>query len=223
MSITLCGFAASNYYNKAKLALLEKGIPFAEELVFPSADPAFLDTSPRGKIPLLRVGNQTLCESQAIVEYLEDAYPAVALYPADPLERARCREMIQILELHVELVARRVYPNALFGVPLAENMKTQVAEDLKLGIAALQRRVRFSPFIAGDRFTLADVAAAFHLPLVALATKNTWGEDWLANFPGLRGYLEMLFARPHVAAVEKGRREGMPPFIAAIKKKYGLA
>ena len=31
--LTLCGFAVSNYYNKVKLALLEKGIPFNEELV----------------------------------------------------------------------------------------------------------------------------------------------------------------------------------------------
>ena len=33
MSITLCGFAVSNYYNKVKLALLEKGVLFTEEIV----------------------------------------------------------------------------------------------------------------------------------------------------------------------------------------------
>jgi len=31
--LTLCGFAASNYYNKVKIALLEKGVDFQEELV----------------------------------------------------------------------------------------------------------------------------------------------------------------------------------------------
>ncbi|WP_420841196.1 glutathione S-transferase N-terminal domain-containing protein, partial [Aquiflexum gelatinilyticum] len=41
MTITLCGFSLSNYYNKVKLALLEKGIPFEEELVMTkSADEA---------------------------------------------------------------------------------------------------------------------------------------------------------------------------------------
>ena len=30
----LCGFAGSNYYNKVKLALLEKGVPFEEELAW---------------------------------------------------------------------------------------------------------------------------------------------------------------------------------------------
>jgi glutathione S-transferase len=223
MSITLCGFAASNYFNKVKLALLEKQIPFSEELAIPSRDPTFLDASPRGKVPFVRIGDSTLCESQAIVEYLEDAYPAIPLYPADPLERARCRELIQILELHVELIARRLYPGALFGLPMHEKVKDQVADDLKPGIAALKRRVRFAPFIAGDRLTYADVAAVFHLPLVALVIRKTFDEDRLAEIPGIPDYLALMYARPHVAAVEAIRRERTPEFIAAVKKRYGVA
>jgi glutathione S-transferase len=223
MSITLCGFAASNYYNKVKLALLEKEIPFTEELAIPSQDPAFLDASPRAKVPFLKIGDKTLCESQVIVDYLEDAYPAIPLYPADPLERARCRELLQILELHVELVARRLYPAALFGLPMQDKLKDQVADDLKLGIAALKRRVHFSPYIAGEHLTYADVAAVFHLPLVALAIKKTYDEDRLAEIPGIPEYLAMMYARPHVAAVEATRREQTPQFIASVRKRYGVA
>jgi len=47
MSITLCGFATSNYFNKVKLALLEKQIPFTEELAIPSQDAGFLEVSAR--------------------------------------------------------------------------------------------------------------------------------------------------------------------------------
>jgi glutathione S-transferase len=223
MAVILGGFAASNYFNKVKLALLEKQIPFTEELAMPSQDPAFIDVSPRGKVPFLRIGSSTLCESQVIVEYLEDAYPAIPLYPADPLERARCRELIQILELHVELVARRLYPAALFGLPMQDNLKDQVASELTLGIAALKRRVRFAPFIAGERLTYADVAAAFHLPLAGLAIRKTYNEDRLADIPGIPDYLAMMYARPHVAAVDAKRRENTPQFIAAIRKRYGLA
>jgi len=223
MSITLYGFAASNYFNKVKLSLLEKQIPFIEEPAIPSQDPAYLEVSPRGKVPFVKIGDSTLCESQVIVEYLEDAYPAIPLYPADPLERARCRELIQILELHVELVARRLYPAALVGLPLEEKLKDQVADELKLGIAALKRRVRFSPFIAGDRLTYADVAAVFHLPLAALAIRKIYGEDRLADIPGIPDYLTLMYARPHVAAVEAKRQEYTPQFIAAVRKRYGLA
>ena len=73
--LTLCGFASSNYYNKVKLALLEKGIEF-EEVFIPSIELAdAYDCSPMGKVPYLATEHGTLCESQVIVDYLEAAYP----------------------------------------------------------------------------------------------------------------------------------------------------
>ena len=222
MSITVCGFAASNYYNKVKLAMLEKGIPFKEEFAMPSDDPAFLAASPRGKVPFIRVGNRTLCESQAIVEYLEDVYPAVPLYPVDPLERGQSRAVLQLMELYVELVARRLYPAAFFGAPTPPGLKDQVALELKAGIAALKRCVTFGPYIGGNRLGLPDVAAACHLPLIDAAIQKIYGENWLADFAGLDDYLKMMSQRPHVRAVEQARQAALEPFIAAVKKKYGL-
>jgi glutathione S-transferase len=53
--LTLCGFPISNYYNKVKLALLEKGVTFTEENVKTgSTDEAVLSASPLAKIPYLR-------------------------------------------------------------------------------------------------------------------------------------------------------------------------
>jgi glutathione S-transferase len=223
MSLTLCGFAFSNYYSKVKLALLEKEVAFTEEYVFPSDDPAFRAASPRGKVPFIRVGDRSVCESQAIVEYLEDAYPAVPLYPQDPLDRAQCRSAIQIMELYVELVARRLYPAAFFGVPMPPGLKDQVAQELQAGIAALKRCVRFGPYIGGDRFGLADIAAVCHLPLVRATSRKVYGEDWLADLAGLDDYLKMASQRPHVAAVEQGRQQDMERFFAAVKKRYAMA
>ena len=52
--IVLCGFSLSNYYNKVKLALLEKGVPFTEETVMTrSQDEAVLTATPLGKIPFI--------------------------------------------------------------------------------------------------------------------------------------------------------------------------
>ena len=74
--ITLCGFAISNYYNVVKMALLEKGIAFAEELdQTKSQDEAVLSCSPLGKIPFIRTAQGALCESHAILEYLEMVFP----------------------------------------------------------------------------------------------------------------------------------------------------
>ena len=84
--ITLCGLTLSNYYNKVKMVLLEKGVPFTEERVRTgSADEAVLQASPLGKVPFIRVDGQTLCESQVIADYLEARYPTPPLVPADPL------------------------------------------------------------------------------------------------------------------------------------------
>ncbi|MDB5914806.1 MAG: glutathione S-transferase, partial [Ramlibacter sp.] len=52
--ITLHGFSVSNYYNKVKLALLEKGIPFQEKYVgVMEKSPELLAASPLGKIPYI--------------------------------------------------------------------------------------------------------------------------------------------------------------------------
>lgn len=48
--LTLCGFPASNYYNKVKLALLEQGVAFEGEAVYPSRAEALLALSPLGKV-----------------------------------------------------------------------------------------------------------------------------------------------------------------------------
>ncbi|MCX7171690.1 MAG: glutathione S-transferase N-terminal domain-containing protein, partial [Proteobacteria bacterium] len=89
--LKLCGFSVSNYYNKVKLALLEKAIPFEEEVVYPSQDEAVKKDSPMGKVPFMRTEHGVLTESQVLVEYLEDAYRERPLYPADAFARAKCR------------------------------------------------------------------------------------------------------------------------------------
>ena len=113
--LTLCGFAVSNYHNKVKLALLEKGIPFDEQEVFPIPTPGLLEKSPLGKIPYLETEDGVLVESQVIMDYLEARHPQPPLMPADPYRAAQVRELMTFLELHIELVARELYGEAFFG------------------------------------------------------------------------------------------------------------
>jgi len=114
--ITICGFPISNYYNKVRLAAAEMGIEYKDDAsVFPSQDAALLARSPMGKIPFLETEHGLICESQVICEYLADRFPEKSLYPADAFARAKVRELIQVLELHLELVARRLLGAALFN------------------------------------------------------------------------------------------------------------
>lgn len=203
--ITLAGFAVSNYYNKVKLALIEKGIEFDEELNWASKDEPMLAASPLGKVPFLRTPHGTLCESQVIVEYLEDAFPQVSLLPTDPFERAKVRELVAFTELHLELVARRVYPQAFFGGTVSQGTIDAARRDLERGVAGFARLARFAPFLAGATFTMADCAAAMHLPVIAMASRAIWGIDLLASLP-VRDYLARLGERASVRRVHADRK-----------------
>ena len=217
--LKLCGFHVSNYHNKVRLALLEKGIPFEEDPgVHPSQKDEYLAKSPMGKIPYLELDGARLCESEVIVEYLEEKFPQKPLLPKDPLERAKVRELIAVMELHMELVARRLYGGLFFGGTLSEETRQQVEKDLAKGIRAFKALAKFDPFVAGKELTLADCAAAVHLPLVSLATKVAYGRDFLEEIPQVNPYLKMLGERPAFAKVNAGRKAAQEAMAARAKK-----
>jgi len=205
--LKLCGFHISNYFNKARIAMLEKGVPFElDPSCKPSQQEDFLARTPLGKVPFLEVDGAELAESQVICEYLEDAYPQKPLYPRDPLARARVRELITFLEMHIELVARRLYREVFFGGKVSDELKQGVEKDLVKGIRALRARAKFDPYIAGGELTLADCAAFVHLPLVSLATKLAYGRDFLDSMPQVKPYLQMLGERPAFRTVNDDRK-----------------
>jgi glutathione S-transferase len=209
MTITLCGFAVSNYYNKVKLALLEKGIPFDEQYAGThSHDEAVLAASPLGKIPFLRTDKGTLCESQVMLDYIEDAYPTPALIPADPFAAAKVRELIAFIDWHLEIVARQLYGPFFFGgKPLSDGNLARIRKELTDNIAAFRRLAKFSPYVAGDTFTMADCAAFASLPLVSMASKAAFGEDLLAaGGIDLKAYTKLINERPAAQKVVADRK-----------------
>ena len=208
--LKLCGFSASNYYNKVKLALLEKGIAFEEETIFPSQDEALKKDSPMGKVPFLRTPNGVLTESQVLVEYIEDSHPQPPLYPADAFLRAKCRELIEHLELHLELPARRLYRAAFFAGSLSDEVKSEVEKLLVKGLNSLAHLARFEPYIAGAEFSHADCAAYVHLPLVSQATTRIYGRDLVeALLPRAQPYLELISGRATAQQVDADRKLAM--------------
>ncbi|MCM3562485.1 glutathione S-transferase [Hydrogenophaga intermedia] len=214
--LKLCGFAASNYYNKVKLALLEKGVTFEEELAWlGQTDPT---CSPLGKVPYLKTDQGGLSESTVILEYLEDAFPHPALLPADPFAAANVRELVRYLELHLELVARNLYPEAFFGGKVSDSAKEKIAPQLEKNIAAFAKLASFSPFIAGDAFTIADCAAIVHLPLVSSATKIIYGRDFMADLP-VRDYLKRMGERPTVQKLNADRKANTELMLSRAKAK----
>lgn len=207
--LKLCGFHISNYHNKVRLVLLEKGVAFDEDPACkPNQSDEFLARTPMGKVPFLEIDRgRRLSESQVICEYLEEVYPEKPLLPKDPWERAKVRELVAHMELHMELVARRLYGAVFFKRgPLSEEMRQAIEKELAKGVRAFKALVRFDAFIAGKELTVADCAAFVHLPLVSLASKLAFGRDCLEELPALKPYLRMLGERPAFKKVNDDRK-----------------
>jgi glutathione S-transferase len=211
--LRLHGFASSNYYNVVKLVLMEKGLEFEEVTSYPPADRAYKSKNPTGKYPCLETQDGCfLGESKVILNYLEEAYPGVPLLPADPLGRARVRELMEIVDLYLELPARRLYPEALFDGKVGGEVKDTVRTELNRGVAGLEDRARFEPCSAGPELSLADFSAAVHLPLISITTRAIYGEDLLDTLPAVRRHRELMGERESLQRVKADRRDDVPKF-----------
>ncbi len=201
--LRLHGFRFSNYHNVVKVVLLEKGIPFEEVVTYPPADEAYRAKNPTGKYPCLEIETGTfLGESKVILNYLEDAYPDVPLLPAEPSKRARVRELMEVIDLYLELPARRLYPEVFSRVgKVSDEVKSAVRPLLAQGVAGLKELTRFDPYIAGRDLSLADFSAAFHLVPVSIASKAIYGEDVLAALPAVKRHRELMNQRELVQRV----------------------
>ncbi len=220
--LTLCGFAISNYYNKVKMALLEKGADFTEERVATgSKDEAVLACTPLGKVPFIRTEHGALCESEAIMGYVEATWPEPPLLPADAWGRAKVHELVTFVDLHLELVARQLYTQAFFGgAALPDADKERIRRQLVKNVAGFKRLAKFAPYLAGERFTQADCAAYVSLPLVALSTKIVYGEDLLAA-GGIdwKPYAKLIGQRASAQRVDADRKLEQEKMAAAAKAK----
>ena len=195
--LKLYGAPLSNYYNMVKTALLEKGVPFEEVFTPPSQEPDYLGKSTMGKIPCLETEDGFLAETSAILDYLEERFPEHALLPGSPWQRAKTRELAQSLELYIELVARRGFA-ALRGKPVADDVKEAMQTDLPKGAIAVARLCRFSPWIAGESFTYADLVGYFTFVLAERSAQANIGMDLLAAIPGASTWYEAVGRRDSV-------------------------
>jgi glutathione S-transferase len=224
--LKLHGFSASNYYNIAKLALLEKGAPFEEVAVYTGAGPGYrpdyLDASPLGKVPCLETDAGFLTESRCIVDYVERAVPGSALYPSDPFAQAKLLELTQVIDLYLELPARRVLPNLFSRRPPPERIAKEVLDVIGKGADAVRKLGAFDAYLLGEQFTAADIAAIIHFPVIRNITKNVLDRDPLGDVPGLSEYVARLEQRETVKRVRADQAANYPQFIEHLRSRYAI-
>ncbi len=154
--------SGSPYAWRVQLALEHKALAYEKKLLsFSAGDlktPEFAALNPRRKVPVVVDGDFALYESSAILEYLDEAYPAqgARLFPGDARRRAVQRRVIAEVNSYFETAAAPLWDNA-FG-------KQPEARDLAAVTAARETTRRELGFLAagfaGDFFCGSEPGAA---------------------------------------------------------------
>ncbi|WP_374378328.1 glutathione S-transferase family protein [Dongia sp.] len=205
MSLSLFAHPLSSYCQKVLTALYEAGTPFTyRQLSFDDKETGaeFAQLWPIQRMPLLRDGDRSVMESSIIIEYLDRHYPGLApMVPADPAAAQEVRFLDRVFDNYVMTPMQKIVFNAIRP---AESRDPYGVDEAKVllgrAYAWLDAHLKGRTWAAGDRFTLADCAAA---PALFYA-------DWVLpfgdGFPTLLAYRQRLLKRPSFArAVDEGR------------------
>ncbi len=198
----------SLFSRKVEIALHEKGLPFERVMVafdqsagYSPKHPDVLALNPKGQVPVLADGALSLYDSTLIIEYLEDAYPARALFPSNASVRARCR-MLDIFADEVMLVPLRALMHRTSPRPAnprewdeAEQRAGAAREVMGGQLDWLESTLAANEFICGD-FSAADIA----LFISVLYTQRLGGPP-LQTRRRLYAWFERLRARPAFSIV----------------------
>ncbi|WP_230771250.1 glutathione S-transferase family protein [Sphingomonas sp. Leaf4] len=153
-------------------------------------DDAFLAVNPMGKVPAIVHDGRVVTECAAICAYLADAFPQAGLAPrAD--ERADYYRWMFFAAGPVEAA---ITNRSLGVVPTSDQQRMVGYGEYDRVVAVLEAAVSAHPYIAGDRFTAADVYVGSHV---------MWGTQFgsLPKLDAFMAYLGRLVDRPaHVRA-----------------------
>ena len=214
--LKLHGFSVSNYTNMVKQCLLEKGIEFEQIDARPSQEGEFLAKSPMGKIPCLETADGFLVETSAILDYLEEVYPKPPMYPADPFEKAKAREIIHVTELYIELTARRHLGNAFFGRERSDEATAEVRPQVEKGLRAFTQLAEFGPWVMGSEFGNADVFVYHSFRLAGQILKRIYDWDIASEVPGFANYIAAMDERDSTKSVVADNEKAMAAMMAQL-------
>jgi glutathione S-transferase len=177
------------FSSKVRIVLSEKQLDFKLQLekVWERRT-EFLALNPAGDVPvLIEKDGTTLANAQVICEYLEEVYPEVNLLGADPVQRAETRRLVSWFDMKFN---REVTDN-IFGEKLMKRflkLGEPHSPSIRAGRANIHYHLDYIGFLtekrrwlAGDKFSLADIAAASHLCAIDYIGDVPWEEHEAAR------------------------------------------
>ena len=211
----LFGFPMSNYYNMSKVAFLEKHIAFEEVTIMPNNEADYLRHSPMGKVPCLETEFGSISESMAIIEYADTLSDRTPLFDdVDAYRAAKIRELCRVVELYIELPARRHYPHVFFGAPRDSAAVDDVKPLMERGISAINQLSKGRPYLCGDKLSAADIVAYHTFGYAAAVAQAIYDWDVIGDVEGLAASRALLATRPSFARTDEALNEAMTAFQA---------
>jgi glutathione S-transferase len=174
----------------ARWMLEEVGQPYRTELMAFGGGPkpaAFLALSPMGKVPVLTHGDAVVTETAAICAYLADAFPQAGLAPP-PADRARAPYYRWLFFASGPMEAASTNTALGFQVPPEREVMAGYGSLARV-LDTLEHAVAAAEYLAGDRFSAADVY---------VGSQIGWGLmfKWLEPRPAFTGYWDRIKDRP---------------------------
>jgi glutathione S-transferase len=206
--IPLCPFC-----RKIRILLREKGLTaeLVEVQTWEHSD-EILRLNPASEAPILADGRMIVCDSQAIADYLEEAYPQPSLLGRSQAQRNETRRLVAWFDTKfnrevTELLWREklVKRWARRGFPRSEALR-EGAQNIRFHLTYIDYLYQRRKWLAGDELTLADIAAAAHLSVLDYMGDVPWDAA-----PGARDWYAKMKSRPSVRAVLADRVTGLKP------------
>jgi glutathione S-transferase len=178
------------------MACEEKSIPYELIPVMPHA-PEVIAIHPFGKVPVMRHGAVALCESRAIVAYLDKVFPGTPLLPAEALAAAQVEQWISLVNSVIDRTMIRDYvlgyvlPKGVDGKPDRAVIDAAVPA-MKSQMMVLDSAVATTGFLVGDQLTFADINL---MPILAGVRNFPEGRAALEPARNLTAYYERHSAR----------------------------
>ncbi|MEJ2632246.1 MAG: glutathione S-transferase family protein [Acidihalobacter sp.] len=211
MRLELISFKLCPFVQRSVITLLHKNAPFDITYIELAEPPAwFLEISPFGKVPALRVDDDTvLFESAIINEFIDDVTPD-SLSPEDPLLRARNRGWIQFGE-------QCIVDQYQLTTAKDEETWDEVLERAHRNLAKVEAILGDGPYFNGAELSLVDAAYAPLFMRYALLREHA---DLMPaeDFPRLRAWSDALLALPEV---HKSVVDDFPELFADYLREHG--
>jgi glutathione S-transferase len=199
--LQIIGAPQSNYVWMTRITCGEKGVPYTLVEARPHS-PEVDEIHPFGKIPVMRHGDVTLCESRAIAFYIDHAFDGPPLAPRDPVQGAQTEQWVSLLNTHIDPIGVRPYLMGYFFSGTADGSPNRALIEgalapLEAQLAVLDRAVARTGHLVGETLTLADMLL---MPILFYLEKLPESGAKLARATSLRRYYDRHIARPTIAA-----------------------